>query len=134
MVEAMARRINASISDALYERLERAAKEEGRSLSSLVSYLLEHGLDLKSSSATVSERSFPCTTLVGDRSFQWVLYEISTMLGERKYFALLPGGSLLSRSGDRTLTRSDALFDDQGDLRSAVNKELQRLARKEKGG
>jgi predicted DNA-binding protein len=41
------KRLSASIPDKLYERLEALAEHEGRSVSNLVSYLLEHGLDLK---------------------------------------------------------------------------------------
>ena len=41
------KRLSASIPDKLYERLESLAEHEGRSVSNLVSYLLEHGLDIK---------------------------------------------------------------------------------------
>jgi predicted DNA-binding protein len=41
------KRLSASIPDKLYERLEALAADEGRSVSNLVSYLLEHSLDLK---------------------------------------------------------------------------------------
>ncbi|NEQ33989.1 MAG: ribbon-helix-helix protein, CopG family [Leptolyngbya sp. SIO4C5] len=41
------KRLSASIPDRLYERLEKMAEHEGRSVSNLVSYLLEHSLDRK---------------------------------------------------------------------------------------
>ena len=41
------KRLSASIPDKLYDRLERLADHEGRSVSNLVGYLLEHSLDVK---------------------------------------------------------------------------------------
>lgn len=41
------KRLSASIPDKLYERLEKLAEFEGRSVSNLVSYLLEHSLERK---------------------------------------------------------------------------------------
>lgn len=47
MATATMKRLSASIPDKLYERLERLADHEGRSVSNLVSYLLEHSIDEK---------------------------------------------------------------------------------------
>ena len=41
------KRLSASISDRLYERIEELAKEEGRSVSNLVAYLLERSVDAR---------------------------------------------------------------------------------------
>jgi metal-responsive CopG/Arc/MetJ family transcriptional regulator len=41
------KRLSASISDRLYDRLEDLAKEEGRSVSNLVAYLLERSVDAR---------------------------------------------------------------------------------------
>lgn len=41
------KRLSGSIPDKLYKRLEAMAEHEGRSVSNLVGYLLEHGIDLK---------------------------------------------------------------------------------------
>ncbi|WP_083468857.1 ribbon-helix-helix domain-containing protein [Nostoc piscinale] len=41
------KRLSASIPDKLYERLERLAESEGRSVSNLVSYLLEYSIERK---------------------------------------------------------------------------------------
>ncbi len=41
------KRLSASIPDRLYDRLEKLAEFEGRSVSSLVSYLLEHSVETK---------------------------------------------------------------------------------------
>lgn len=47
MATASMKRLSASIPDKLYERLELLAEHEGRSVSNLVSYLLEHSIDMK---------------------------------------------------------------------------------------
>lgn len=47
MASATMKRLSASIPDKLYERLEKLADHEGRSVSNLVSYLLEQSVDLK---------------------------------------------------------------------------------------
>lgn len=41
------KRLSASIPDKLYQRLEKLADHEGRSVSNLVAYLLEHSLEEK---------------------------------------------------------------------------------------
>lgn len=43
----MMKRLSASIPDKLYDRLERLAEFEGRSVSNLVSYLLEQSVERK---------------------------------------------------------------------------------------
>lgn len=47
MPTATMKRLSASIPDKLYSRLEKLAEKEGRSVSNLVSYLLEHSIDIK---------------------------------------------------------------------------------------
>lgn len=39
------KRLSASIPDRVYEQLEKLAAKDGRSISNLVSYLLEHSID-----------------------------------------------------------------------------------------
>lgn len=41
----MAKRVFASVSDAVAEKLNRRAEDEGRSLSSLISYILEKSME-----------------------------------------------------------------------------------------
>jgi metal-responsive CopG/Arc/MetJ family transcriptional regulator len=50
MATAVMKRVTASIPDRLYERLQKLAEREGRSMSNLVSYLLERGVDTKDNS------------------------------------------------------------------------------------
>jgi metal-responsive CopG/Arc/MetJ family transcriptional regulator len=45
MIGATMKRLSASIPDKLFERLEELADYEGRSVSNLVSYLLERSID-----------------------------------------------------------------------------------------
>lgn len=47
MEKSAMKRLSASIPDRLYERLEKLADFEGRSVSNLVSYLLEHSVERK---------------------------------------------------------------------------------------
>ena len=44
---ATMKRLSASIPDKLYQRLEKLADHEGRSISNLVAYLLEQSIDQK---------------------------------------------------------------------------------------
>ena len=47
MATSVMKRLSASIPDKLYDRLERLAEFEGRSVSNLVSYLLEQSVERK---------------------------------------------------------------------------------------
>jgi metal-responsive CopG/Arc/MetJ family transcriptional regulator len=57
MSSATMKRLSASIPDKLYERLEKMADFEGRSVSNLVAYLLEHSIEIKAAEYKKEQRS-----------------------------------------------------------------------------